>query len=547
MTLERNQASNSSQSAFTPNAEAEIDLSQLFLALRRAWLPLLLLPTLLAAGTYLLAKRQPPVYQASSSVMSTMPDNSNRMLSGASVTASQLPEGAVQEVVHSASTVQRVTGIINASTLPSALKTRITKDLKAELARESYQRVRVQARLDLYQRGVYDLTATAESPQAAQVLANAATQALLTWDQERARLNVARARKNIQEQLDNVTKRLNTLPAGSVEQQSLIAARGQLVLDLSQATVFEGGATGSLTLLKEANAPSRSVSPRPTRNAVLVWLLTLLLGTGVVLLRQVLRQKVQSSADLLGLGIPVLGELPRLNRAARSSTVKQAKQGQLYEPAGFVRVNLSGLLPGEHKLIAVSSARPGEGKSSLVAAIATSFAQSGKRVLIIDVDLHRPSQHEFWPLAGQPWVALPGSTEARQTSVVQAIEEPFTASAVDAGEGVHLLPAGTVGRRAAALLSNPDFPVLLRRWAQGYDVVLLDTPPVLALADAFVVAQHTDGMLLVVESGQTTVTEIQRVMQTMQTTNTRLLGMVLNKVRRGEAGYVYSYNYASAP
>lgn len=539
--------------SITPYAEPEtrarttddVDLAQVFAVLRRYWLPLLLVPALLAALTYLMFQRVPPTFEATTSLMATQPDSSNQVLSGASVKAAQLPQGAVDEVVHSKKTVQRIQADITASALPETVKANIAQSLTDELADRKYRRIVVKARVDQLQRGVYDLKASAESPEAARLLADAAAQALLAWDVQRSREGVTRARQNIQEQLQNLTARLSGLPEGSLERQSLVAARGQLVLDLSQATVFEQGAMGNLTLLADANAPRKPVAPKPMRNAALVGLLSLFVGVGLALLFDSLRRKVRSTADVVALNVPSLGELPRLSHAARGQVTSHARTGEFYEPSGFLRVNLMSLVPGKPAIIGVTSARPGEGKSTVIATTATSLAMSGKKVLILDLDLHRPTQHEYWQVVGRPLIELPGATETAQTTIVQAIQEPYYASAVEVSENIHFVPAGEAGRRAAAILSSPAFSERLKQWAQAYDVVLLDTPPVLSMADAFVVGKHADGLVVVVESGETSVPELQRVLRTFQTTSTRLLGVVVNKVRRGQQGYYYAYQYST--
>ena len=527
-------------------ASDDIDLKQVLTVLRRRWIPMVLAPLVLGAGTYALQNRQPRTYEASTSLMSSVPDNSNSVVNGASVTAAQLPQGAVDEVIHSRGTVDRIKILLNASSVPESIRGKISNSLDNELTNEKYSRVVVKSRLDQQQRGVYDLRASAESPDAARVLAAAAAQALLEWDIRRARDGVSQARRNLQRQYDNLTTSLATTQAGSVEQQSLIAARGQLILDLSQATVFEAGARGNLTLLAEANAPRNPVAPKPLRDAVLVAALTLFAGIGLTLLLDSLGRKVRSMADVIGLDVAVIGELPRLRRLSRGDTVQAAHNGALYEPAGFIRVNLGTALKKTPAIITVSSARPGEGKSSTVAVIAMAFAQTNQRVLIIDLDLHRPKQQDFWPVATRPWVSLPGATEEpSRTTVTRAMKDPQIASAVDVGGGIHVLPAGEGMRRATGLLSDPAFPGLLQQWAQGYDVVLIDTPPVLSVADAFMISQHTDGMLLVIDSDGTSVSELQRVLRDVRTSGTNVIGVVVNKVRRGEQGYYYSYQYTS--
>lgn len=524
----------------------DVDLAQVLGVLRRYTLWLVLVPLVLAALTFAFFQRIPPTFEASTSLMSSQPENSNSALSSSSITASQLPQGAVDEVVHSRASFTRIEELLGASGLPAEVQAKIKADLQKELATQKFSRIKVKARLDQLQRGVYDISAQAESPEASQFLATAAAKALLEWDLRRAQEGVSRAKRNIQQQLENVNQRLTATAPGSVDQQSLIAARGQLILNLSQAAAFEEGARGNLTLLAEANAPIDPVAPKPKRNAALVFLLSLFAGSGLALLLDSLRRTVRSTADLLPLGVAGVGELPNVARITRGQVVGLARTGEFYEPSGFMRVNLMSLVPHQPAIVGVTSARPGEGKSTVVATLATSLALTGKRVLIIDLDLHRPSQHEYWQVIGRPLVPLPGAQETAQTTVVQAVQEPYFASAVDVGEGVHFLPAGEAGRRTAAILGSPALAERLVQWSQAYDVVLLDTPPVLSMADAFVVGKHTDGLILVVESGATAMPELQRVLRDFQTTNTTLLGVIVNKVRRSQQGYYYSYHY-SAP
>ncbi|MBB5376644.1 non-specific protein-tyrosine kinase [Deinococcus metalli] len=530
-----------------PRSPADIDLVQVYAALRRRWPALLLIPLLVGGLTFALARRQAPVFEASTSLMSSMPDSSNAIVSGASLTASQLPQGAVDEVIHSRGTVTRIDELLSDSDLSPATVETIRSDLDNELAMERFKRITVRSKLDTNQRGVYELRASAGTPDAAQLLASSAAQALLEWDLRRAQEGVTRARRTLQQQLDNINQRLAATTAGSVEHQSLIAARGQLLLNLSQTAAFEEGARGNLTLLAEANAPRVPVYPRPVRTAGLAALVALLLTAAAILIGDALRRRIQHAGDLLAVGVPVLGELPRLRRIKRNEVVGAARSGELYESAGFVRVNLSMAAGERGSIIAVSSSRPGEGKSSVTAATASSLSVAGKRVLIIDLDLHRPTQHEFWQVMGRPSVALPGSHDSRQTTVVQALENPYAASVVDLGGGVHLLPAGETGRRAASLLSAEGFGQILREWATAYDVVLIDTPPLLALSDGYVIARNADGLVLVVESQETSVPEVEQVLRAAQSSGAPVIGAVLNKVRRGGQSYFYSaYRYTRA-
>lgn len=531
-------------SAPRSNAD-DIDLSQVIAVLRRAAAPILVAPLLLSVGTYLLSSQQPPVYEAMTSVMAAQADNSNSVLNSSNVSAPPLPQGAVQEVVRSRTTVARSIGLINESKLSPQIKTAIASDLQDGLATYKTTRIKVKARLDNFQRGVYEIHATGETPEAAQILAWATTKALLEWDALRARSGVTRSRQNLQNQLNSVTKQLESLPEGSVERQSLIASRGQLLLNLSQASVLEESARGTLTLLADANAPRKPISPKPLRNSALVLLLSLFGGAGLALLIDALQRRVRTADDLAGFNVPVLAELPKLRETARSNIAIEARRGLLYEASGFLRVNLSSMLPEASAIIAVTSAQPGDGKSTTVTAIATAYALASRKVLVIDMDMHRPMQHEFWPQQrGSQWVPLPGNQTPGPCNVVEALVSPNKASAQEVAPNIHVLPSGPVGNKAASVLSRTELSSILTRWAVDYDLIIIDTPPILAVADAFAIAPNTDGLVLVAGSNKTTQGQLERILKTAKNTNVRILGVVLNRVASSERTY-YSYNYTS--
>ena len=129
---------------------------------------------------------------------------------------------------------------------------------------------------------------------------------------------------------------------------------------------------------------------------------------------------------------------------------------------------------------------------------------------------------------------------------------PDAAYATNVAPNVDLLPAGTPqrGDSGASILNQPAFSAHLEQWAQGYDFVLIDTPPMLLLPDTLAVAPYTDGVIMVVENGKTRTADVQRSLQNARAAGVQVLGVVLNKVmRRRDAYYQYGYGDtgASAP
>lgn len=529
----------------TPNRNDEIDLAHLLRVLRRQWLSILAATLLVTLGVYLLSKQQPQVYEAKGSVMAATSDVGNSVANAGVVTTPQLPQGAVAEVLQSRTVLNRILSLVQASDLPSLQKLKITDGIQSELANNSYSTITVRARVDALQRGIYEVRALYNTPEGARILADAALKALMEWDTARAKRGVTRAKETLQGQLNNLDAQLAATAPGSVEQEALQAARGQARLNLSQVQVLEQTTTGNLVLLSDANTSKRPIAPRPTRNAVLAGLLTLIGGVGLAMVLDALRRRVRSGADLINLDVPVIGELPRLRGLQRGQVVTEAFTGELYEPSGFIRVNLSGLAEaalGQPLSFVVTSGHPGEGKSTVVASMASSFAASGQRVLVIDLDVHRPTQQHFWNTKNRPWIPLNGAVESRPINLMQAIAEPQYASAADLGNGIFLLPTTEATRREVGVLTTQGFIRLVKQWMHGFDVVILDSAPVLSVADSLVIAPHTSGMVLVVEANDTSMHEVQRVLQTVKSTQVNLLGIVINKMTRENRGYGYGYS-----
>ncbi|GEM47608.1 polysaccharide biosynthesis tyrosine autokinase [Deinococcus cellulosilyticus] len=526
----------------------DIDIVKLFGTLRRNALLIGISVALTGGLTYFISKQQAPQYEAVSSVIAVKTDNGNSVINNTLVSAPPLPQGAVDKAIHSRTVVNNIITALEQSNLSASEKQLIIDDLNEELSRNSFSRLEVRAKLDVYLAGVYEITASAGSPQAASVLANAATQALLDWDVARGTARLKRAKSSLQQQLSAFDADIKRAQPGSIEQQTFISARANVYQNLAQIEVFEKAATGTLSLVSEAEDPSVPVSPRPVRNAALATLLALFLATGFALVSDALRKRIESDEDLTVYGVPVLGKLPKLNtKTLQRGIIESARSGMLYEAVGFLRVSLMSYTEGNKgaRRLVVSSSRSGEGKSSVTAALAEGLASSGLKVLIIDLDLHRPTQHKVWsqikPLG---WHAMPGADNDTTTparDVQTALINPKAAQALQVSQGIDMLPAGIPQRSAAHVINNAKLPELLDRWEKAYDVVLLDSPPILALADALTVSRFTQGILMVVEAHQTTSANVEATLKNIRTAGCHLVGFVLNKVTSRKDGYYYYY------
>lgn len=531
--------------------DSELELSTLWNGVRR-YLPQILLTTLfVGAGVYFWSKSQPNVYQASSSLVTTGSTTLNNIQTSM-VTAPPLPQGALNEAMQGpivlGEVIQRVK---SASNLSIDERQKLSGDLQRELQDQRLKTLALNSRLDYNGNGIYTITAKGPTPSAATYLADTTAQALLDWDRSRALNGVRRAEKAFTAQLNEIDRQLADVKLTQLERDTLVSARASTQRNLAQAGIQAEGISGSLDLVSPAVSPLKPVAPKPTRNSVLAALLTLLLGVGIATLRIITDRTARSEDDLVNFGLPTLGTIPRLRKrdVVFNGIVRAAREAGLYEAIGFLRVNLLsrlGTQPG--KKVMISSTAPGEGKSSLTATLADGLASSGQRVLIIDADMRRGTQQSVWEKyeTEHQWLQLTGVGGAR--TLQEALVNPNNVQVMEAEPNVHVLPAGPGIQDSLGLLNRTDVSECMKLWAKDYDIVLVDSPPLLAIADGLVLGRAMDAVLLVVEEGQTTLQAIQRSLRRAGNSDLNMLGFILNKVSpNSEEGRSYGYSYGYSP
>ncbi|WP_407541319.1 AAA family ATPase [Deinococcus radiomollis] len=423
---------------------------------------------------------------------------------------------------------------------------RLVTNLQKELREQKLKTINLTSRLDQSGNGIYTMTTQARTAHDAERLANLATTALLNWDADRALLNIDKAKAGFRAQLLQVERQIAAATQAGIERQTLITRRATIQDSLAQVTILETSATGVLSLLSAAVQPISPVAPQPSRNALLTGLLALLLGVAFVALQTVLDRTIRSEDDLLALNVATFGIIPRLRKRdiVFSGIVRAARQAGLYEAVGFLRVNL--LMAFQHQtypILMISSTVPGEGKSSLTATLADGFASSGQRVLIIDADLRRGTQAEVWQKFSQEnqWKQLSGTGGVRTSQ--EAFGDPSNVQVLRTEENVDVLPAGPSIQDSLGLLNKADIGAALSLWRQNYDIVLIDSAPLLALADGLVVGVHADGVLMVTEFGKTSAQAVKGALRRADRAGLKILGFVINKAeRQREEGYGYEYS-----
>jgi capsular exopolysaccharide synthesis family protein len=184
------------------------------------------------------------------------------------------------------------------------------------------------------------------------------------------------------------------------------------------------------------------------------------------------------------------------------------------------------------QIIMVTSSKPSEGKSTTCANMAVAFAQANKKVLLIDADLRKPSQHHIFGKSNRSGLTTALLNQLELRDIIQ-----FTNT-----ENLSIIQAGPTPPNPSELLSSDPMALLLKRAREQFDVIIVDTPPIMSVTDAQIVATQSDGVVLVIDSGKVKKEVVLKAKASLDHVKARLIGVVLNKINRNHSD-IYSYYY----
>ncbi|MFD1136171.1 CpsD/CapB family tyrosine-protein kinase [Paenibacillus urinalis] len=185
------------------------------------------------------------------------------------------------------------------------------------------------------------------------------------------------------------------------------------------------------------------------------------------------------------------------------------------------------------KVLMVASAQSGEGKTTTVSNLAVTYAQEGKKVLLIDTDLRKPSLHQVFTVSNHAGLS---SAIAAQYPVQEVLQKT-------AVHNLDVLPSGPIPPNPSEMLGSKKMTALLEELKEMYDIILFDTPPVLAVTDAMIISSLCDGVVLVVNSGKVKKDLVKKAKGHLEHVNARILGVVLNNLQlsKNQSNYYYYY------
>jgi polysaccharide biosynthesis transport protein len=331
-----------------------------------------------------------------------------------------------------------------------------------------------------------------------------------------------------------------------------------LLTKLKEAGISAGLRSSNIRVVDPAMIPSSPARPAKTRNIALSFLVGLVGGIGLALMREYLDNTIKTPDDIeLITKLPSLAVVPAFEGANRKSRAMRLLRGapvngnqaqielfshylpksQISEAFRALRTALL-LSQAEHppQVILVTSALPREGKTTAAANLAVTLAQLGDRTVLVDGDLRKPGVSRVLSLTDEKYAGLSSYLAGVSNLDLVTIHHP-------AIENLSAIPTGPLPPNPADLLSSHRMKEAIAELRKRYKFIVIDTPPILAVTDAVILSVQADGVLLVVRSGKTSKEAFMRTRDLLASVKSRVLGVVLNAVDSSSPDYHYSYRY----
>jgi capsular exopolysaccharide synthesis family protein len=396
---------------------------------------------------------------------------------------------------------------------------------------------------EVAQTNVINITALAAVPATAARVANVYAKQFVLSQQGAALRNATSAETNLKSQIKSTAQEIKALrktkgSAAASEVTAMVNQQAVLRVQLSQVEVSGAAATEALALVTPAQAPTAPSSPKPTQDALLGLIAGLILGLAVAFLRDSLDDAITSkeAAEHLA-NAPVLAAVPMVtswHKRDRPLVVTLARPASpATEAYRSLRTSLQ-FARQEHELrtILVTSPAAAEGKTSTLANLGAVFAQAGQNVLMVSCDLRKPRLGQFFGIEEGAGLTTAILGEDTLENLIQAA--PGT-------DNLWLLPSGPTPPNPAELLNGARAQEIFARLRDTFDLVLIDSPPILPVTDAVVLSKDVDATLLIVAAYRTSSGDLQRAAEKLAQVDARVVGVVLNEATKQGSGYYGGY------
>ncbi|VVT02350.1 GumC family protein [Erythrobacter sp. EC-HK427] len=293
--------------------------------------------------------------------------------------------------------------------------------------------------------------------------------------------------------------------------------------------------TSTISRIDPAIAPGGPVEPNLLRNLLAGLVAGIGLAVGLALLREIFDDRIRSAQDVeQKVGLPIIGQTPYVDPASIADAVED-RFSPVSEAYSAIRATLDfNVLKEGHKVISITSGESGEGKTTTAIALARRFAMVGRKVLLIDTDMRRPRLARLFS-GTKPETGLLAVLYGRAALAEALLPHDQT--------GLDVLPIERIPDNPVEVLSSGLLAELIAAQREHYDLILLDSSPVLGIADAPLISRHADVTLLVIEANRAASGRTRASIRRLREGGARVVGGVLSKFRALDVGEDYSYQY----
>ena len=313
-----------------------------------------------------------------------------------------------------------------------------------------------------------------------------------------------------------------------------------LIKRFKETSLTEEMKTGNIRVIDRAEVPKVPVKPKKSRDVMLALLVGMSMGIGFAFLLEYLDNTIKFPEEIKEyLGIPYLGPVPVFDTeqepeaAMGDLTVVHSPKSTSSESFRGIRTALLFSSTAPPRVILVSSAGAGEGKTLCAANLAAAMAQNGDRVALLDCDMRRPRVHRVFELSREKGMSdiMVGTNKAEEVILPSRVEN------------LNVIPSGPISPAPSEILGSTHMVSLIEELREKYDRVIIDSPPITAVTDSLILAKYADGLMLVIRAGKTPRQVVRNALTQLREINANILGAIINGVKVERYGYYYYYQY----
>ena len=514
----------------TPDLAPGFDIRHYVAILRRRRLLIVITALVILAGALVISVTETPSYSASAEIVFTP-------------TPSALTENSSIESINPARDVETQIEVLTSS----PVRSEVARALKVATAPTITATANPNA-------NAFDVTASSTDPVQAARIANAYANTYISFTKNQTVNDLLDAEQaiqgritDLQQQINTITAQINSTPPASLastqanlslQLNALLDQQSALKQQLDQSQLGSALANTGAQLGSPASIPTTPTSPHTVTNALSGVLAGLFVGVLLAFLVDKIDDsiKTREDAERAAFGLQALGLVPAIPRWKDKDKVVLASLGTPASPAAesfrSLRTAIQFLtLDRSLHVVQVTSPGSSEGKTSVVANLAVAFGRDGSRVCAVDGDLRRPRLHQFFDCPAEPGFTSVTTGQAPLSQVMQATSS----------SNVSLLSSGPAPANPSEVLGSSRAAGVLASLAGQFDIVLVDSAPVLPVTDATVLARHADGVIVVVDAGHTKRRALTRALEVLRQVDAPILGLIVNRGNE-EARYL-AYDY----